>query len=184
MAKINQVDIKINNGQRGSIRSPLLEDARAITSLSKEVIGEEIYHITTLEEFKMSEEQCQEWIIHHNLDPNKLLLVAEVAGKVVGFLDFANGHRLRLEHQGSLGISIQKNYRGLGLGKLLMETLIHWAQDHPIIEKICLEVLASNEPAIQLYKSLGFNIEGRKIKQLKLDDHTYEDLIQMAKLLN
>jgi ribosomal protein S18 acetylase RimI-like enzyme len=47
------------------------------------------------------------------------------------------------------------------------------------IERIELEVFASNEPAIALYRALGFATEGIKRKARKLDG-SHEDNVCMA----
>jgi len=47
------------------------------------------------------------------------------------------------------------------------------------LERIELEVFASNAPAIKLYEKVGFVVEGVKQKARKLDD-IYDDLIEMA----
>jgi len=60
-----------------------------------------------------------------------------------------------------------------------METLIQWAQDNPAIEKIFLNVFATNQRAIRLYGNLGFKEEGRFIKAVKQPDGEYVDVLQM-----
>jgi RimJ/RimL family protein N-acetyltransferase len=47
------------------------------------------------------------------------------------------------------------------------------------LERIELEVFASNTPAITLYEKKGFVVEGVKKKARKLDG-VYDDMIQMA----
>ena len=50
------------------------------------------------------------------------------------------------------------------------------------IEKIELQVYASNRPARALYRKFGFAQEGRRIRARKLDGK-YDDVILMGKLL-
>ena len=64
-------------------------------------------------------------------------------------------------------------YRGKGLGRKLAERAISDARARGI-ERIELEVFASNTRAIQLYEKLGFAHEGVKRKGRKLDG-AYED---------
>jgi RimJ/RimL family protein N-acetyltransferase len=42
------------------------------------------------------------------------------------------------------------------VGTALLQALLEWAESSPVIEKVCLDVFATNEPAIRLYKNLGF----------------------------
>ena len=45
------------------------------------------------------------------------------------------------------------------MGKRLLQQSIHWADENEI-KRISLQVLETNEKAIQLYKKLGFEVEG------------------------
>jgi RimJ/RimL family protein N-acetyltransferase len=65
-------------------------------------------------------------------------------------------------HTGVLGISVAKAYRGLGIGRSLMTTLIAEAKARISgLSIISLDVFGSNEPGIHLYQSLGFLEYGR-----------------------
>lgn len=78
---------------------------------------------------------------------------------------------------------ILKKYRGLGIGKCLLEQLLKWAECNPYIEKISLGVFSTNESAIALYKKMGFVEEGRKINEIKLNDKQYIDDVLMYKMV-
>jgi ribosomal protein S18 acetylase RimI-like enzyme len=71
-------------------------------------------------------------------------------------------------------------YRGRGLGRQLAVHAIEAARQKGI-ERIELEVFASNTPAIALYRALGFATEGTKRRARKLDGE-YDDNIIMALL--
>jgi ribosomal protein S18 acetylase RimI-like enzyme len=68
--------------------------------------------------------------------------------------------------------------RGQKIGRRLIEATIEAARSIGL-EKIELSVHATNEPAIALYRSLGFEEEGRK-KRGCLVDGLYDDIILMA----
>ena len=89
---------------------------------------------------------------------------------------FVEGFR----HVGTLGMGILPKYRGKGLGHRLATDTIRAATDAGM-ERIELEVFASNERAIALYRKLGFVIEGIKRNARKLDG-VYDDNIFMALL--
>lgn len=61
----------------------------------------------------------------------------------------------------NLGIAIAKNWRGKGIGHILLEELILRSEQkwHP--KNIYLHVVSSNKEARQLYESLGFVIIAR-----------------------
>ena len=56
-------------------------------------------------------------------------------------------------------VVIDKNYRGKGYSKILMEALLNEGRSKGINE-YTLEVRVSNTPAIKLYEGLGFVSEG------------------------
>jgi ribosomal protein S18 acetylase RimI-like enzyme len=61
------------------------------------------------------------------------------------------------EHVGGFGLSIDKKYRGQGLGSLLMdEVLIESKKKLKKMKYIYLEVFAENIAAIKLYEKKGF----------------------------
>lgn len=110
------------------------------------------------------------------------MLVLTGAGEVVGWCDIARVQWEGLRHVGRMGMGLLPPYRGQGLGRRLAEVTIEAVRSAGI-ERIELEVFASNVPAIRLYESLGFQREGRKRRFRKLDG-AYDDNIIMALLGN
>lgn len=108
-------------------------------------------------------------------------LVALAAdGTVVGWCDVHRGEREGFRHVGHFGMGLVDGWRGLGLGRRLAEAAIAagWAAG---MERIELEVFASNANAIALYEKLGFATEGVKRRARKIDG-AYDDNILMALL--
>ena len=99
-------------------------------------------------------------------------------GKVVGWCDIARGERESIAHTGHLGMGLVKEHRGQGHGRRLMEAALTAAKAQGI-ERVELEVFASNAPAVTLYRKLGFREEGRKLKARKIDG-VYDDILVMA----
>ncbi len=57
-------------------------------------------------------------------------------------------------------IAVKKEYRGLGIGKGLVSSLIDIAQNDELVEGISLEVRRSNFTAQDLYRKYGFYVIG------------------------
>ena len=74
-----------------------------------------------------------------------------------------------------------KEWRGQGIGTMLMESLLEWATANPLIEKVCLEVFTTNSNAIRLYRKLGFVEEGLRLKDIKFGPGRYVDTLAMGK---
>lgn len=166
-----------------TIRSAIEADAEQILNLAKAVIAEEIHQLTASEEFKMTLDEEQKWISSNLEKPYAIVLIAITDGEIVGILDFSSGHRNRIAHTGEFGMSVAKAYRNKGIGSLLLESLFKWAKETNKIEKINLQVHATNENAIQVYKKMGFSVEGTRKKELKYSDNEYVDSILMAKFV-
>ena len=96
--------------------------------------------------------------------PNSTILAAFLGGAVIGLVDIRGGSNEFDRHSGVLGISVARDWRGKGLGRALMQAAIAEAKAWPGFCRIELEVVTWNTPAIALYESLGFRIEGRKRK--------------------
>lgn len=165
------------------IRAATEEDAENILAIQSEVLAEEYFLITTLEEFQQTIGEQKKWIQAKLANERELMLIAQYQEQTVGWLVFQSPNRKKLAHTGSFGMMILKEYRGLGIGKRLLEQLLKWAELNPYIEKVSLGVFSTNESAIALYKKMGFVEEGRKINEIKLNDKQYIDDVLMYKMV-
>lgn len=105
-------------------------------------------------------------------------LVALDGEEVVGWCDIIPRRFVGFGHCGELGMGVHPEHRGRGLGRRLAGKAIERAWEQGL-EKIELEVYASNRAARALYERLGFTVEGVKRRSRKLDGE-YDDLVQMA----
>lgn len=106
-------------------------------------------------------------------NPVSNFLVLEKDGLVVGFLDYWVTFDSATIDQ----IAIKKSERNQGFAKILLEKSINDLKELGEVSFFTLEVRASNEPAINLYKSFGF--QKVTIKEKYYDDG--EDAIYMIK---
>lgn len=107
-------------------------------------------------------------------------LVISAADQVVGWCDIIGNPAPGFRHVGRLGMGLLPAYRGRGLGRRLAERTIAAAREAGM-ERIELDVFASNTGAIVLYQRLGFIAEGIKKRARKLDG-VYDDQVFMALL--
>ena len=106
-------------------------------------------------------------------NPVSNFLVLEKDGLVVGFLDYWVTFDSATIDQ----IAVKKSERNQGFAKILLEKSINDLKELGEVSFFTLEVRASNEPAINLYKSFGF--QKVTIKEKYYDDG--EDAIYMIK---
>jgi RimJ/RimL family protein N-acetyltransferase len=100
--------------------------------------------------------------------------------RVVGWCDIVRVPMEGFTHTGRLGMGLIAPYRGQGIGRRLAAAAIEAARAAGM-ERIELEVLATNVNAIRLYEKLGFVHEGVKRRARHLDG-AWEDNVMMALL--
>lgn len=105
------------------------------------------------------------------------MLVALVDNKIVGSCSLrTNESRMRLKHIGVLGITILKDYWGIGIGKSLILSAIEKGKKSGLT-RIELLTRVDNEKAISLYKKLGFEIEGQLKNAVYIDGKYFDNYI-------
>lgn len=108
------------------------------------------------------------------------LVALDTQKKIVGEIDITVKNLARVRHNGALTIGILPEFQGLGLGSILLERALAWAQEQHLL-RIELSVFTSNERALALYKKFGFINEGLRQKFLRHEDGRFEDDLLMAK---
>ena len=183
MSMITATPFQAKNGKTVLLRSAIPADASQLLEHAYAIFTEGEFVLSTLDDFHMTEEQEAAWLQTNLDDPYKIVIVAEANSQIIGMLDFHNGGRKRISHVGEFGISVNKAWRDQGIGRALLSALILWTQQQPTIEKVCLEVFVTNTRAIALYQALGFQEEGRLVKEIKLSPGIYVDTLRMARFV-
>ena len=168
--------MNIPNGKKIIIRRAKESDAEGIINCFNDVMSEGIY---LLGERYMGDAEFLSLRIKD--ENNELFLVALDNEKIIGILTLTRESFVKNMHGAFLGIAIIKGYRHQGIGKNMINMSFEWAREVGI-EKICLEVFSTNIHAIELYKKMGFEIEGVRKKQFKIAGEYVDDVL-MAKFL-
>ena len=87
----------------------------------------------------------------------------------------------KLAHQCEFGIVVGSKFRGKGVGRELLRNIFHLAKENFKIELINLQVYAEN-PAIRLYRRMGFREFGRQTHWIK-DKGVYQGRLFMERFL-
>lgn len=81
---------------------------------------------------------------------------------------------------GEYGILMgERSEWGKGYAKEASKTILEYCFNQLNLRKVNLGVIAENIPAINLYKTLGFNIEGHYKHHVKFENH-FSDVFRMA----
>lgn len=114
---------------------------------------------------------------------NRFCYFVEINGKLAGMAGAYRESHLKLSHIVVLfGIYLAIEYRGKGISKKLLKTLLDDLKARPDVIKLNLDVTTIQKPAINLYKSFGFEIVGELKKELLVDGKFY-DVFEMEKYL-
>ena len=166
-----------------TLRCPTKYDAIELSRLRVKIDGETENLDRESGEGILTPEAFKNLIYEDSIAIKTLFLIAEVEGTIVGFTRCEGSKLSRYRHKAEFGICISKEYWGHGIGKLLLEEILMWA-DTVGIEKISLTVVQTNTKAIQLYKKYGFKEEGLLINDRIHKDGTYYNTVLMGRLLS
>lgn len=109
-------------------------------------------------------------------NPRALMLVAVRGNELLGELTVRGiSIRRAVAHVATLGMSVRADARGQGIGKVLLEDAIAWVADAGF-KRLELAVYARNQPAISLYETHGFVLEGRRRGFIKEGEVFLDDL--------
>ncbi|MCP4442238.1 MAG: GNAT family N-acetyltransferase [Aureispira sp.] len=116
-------------------------------------------------------------------DEENFILGCFDGSKLVGMIVFMRKQRRKLKHKGSIfGMFVDRDYRGKGLGKLLLRKCIEKASLIEGLEFIHLSVTDFAKEAQQLYTQMGFKIWGRESPSLKVGDQYFDEIFMYLKL--
>jgi RimJ/RimL family protein N-acetyltransferase len=107
-------------------------------------------------------------------------VVAEEYGEVIGHAFLDPLPMRATSHVFELTIVVHPDHRRRGVGRRLLDDLLAWADADPRVGKVELRVRSRNEPALALYRAVGFVEEGRLKGRVRLPDGTDEDDVAMA----
>lgn len=175
--------IALKNGEKIVIRKAMKSDAQEIINYIQKIAGESNNLTFGVGEFEVTLAQEEEMIEKVSKADNKLFLIVLKDDEIIGNLSFMGGNRPRTKHMGDLGMTVLKSYWGQGIGSALLEFLIDWSKNNPIIRKINLQVKVDNVKAIKLYKKFNFKNEGR-IERFFLIDALFYDVYSMGLLID
>jgi len=116
-----------------------------------------------------------------DLPADDYLLVACVAGDVVGNAGLHASKSPRRRHVGSLGMAVRDDRQRHGVGTALMKAAIELADGWLNYQRLELFVYTDNLAALALYRKFGFAIEGT-CRAYAFRDGRYVDAYQMARL--
>ena len=153
--------VKLKDGRECILRNGTEDDAKAVFEVFNLTHGQTDYLLSYPDENSFNIEQEAEFLKGKTESENEIEIVAEVDGYIAGTAGIeAVGTKDKVKYRAELGISVDKEYWGLGIGRALMEACVECAKAAGYAQ-VELEAVAENERAIALYESCGFVEFGR-----------------------
>jgi RimJ/RimL family protein N-acetyltransferase len=160
------------------VRRAVPADAEALARLGRAVADEDELWLT----YERSASDERRNIKSVRRDPNVAVFVAETPTGVAGRLSIARDSSAQSHHVAELGLMVAESERRRGIGTALIDEAVKWARASGVT-KLELHVFPHNEPAIALYRKLGFQEEGRRRRHYRIGGR-YVDAILMARCLD
>ena len=168
--------VQLKNGEMCTLRSPDREDAQEILNHMITTSDETDNMMRYCDEITTTVEEEKEYLGGIEASRNAIMVSAVIDGKIVANAGINPVHECeKCRHRADLGISIQRDYWGLGLGTHIMTAIFEAARQAGYAQ-IELSVVTDNERAISLYKKFGFQIFGTNEKAFRSRSGKYQAL--------
>ena len=176
--RYNQTVI-LKNGKEALLRNGDAADGRVVYEVFNATHAETDYLLSYPDENNFDPDQEAQFLQEKTNSSDEIEIIAIIDGKVVGTAGIdAVGRKHKLRHRAELGVSVLKEYWGLGLGKALTKACIQCAKEAGYTQ-VELNVVAENKAAISLYQSLGFEEFGRNPRGFNSRISGYQELVYM-----
>ena len=171
--------VLLTGGVELLVRNAVASDARALRETMQRTHVETDYLLSYPDEQSVDDEQEARSLEEAERSGNEVELIAVIDGRIVGSAGVsAVRSRRKVAHRARFGISVLKEYWGMGIGRVLMEASIDCARQAGYTQ-FELEVVADNERAVSLYRRAGFDEYGRNPRGYRSAASGYQELVHM-----
>jgi RimJ/RimL family protein N-acetyltransferase len=133
---------------------------------------------------KVTREEEAEWLAQTVVaieGENVINIVADIDGKIVANGDVTRGRYKDTHHHGHLGLTMTRKYRGQGIGRRMIETLVRESSAAGL-RTLDTKFLAENETARRAYEKAGFKQAGIIPHKVFRDGKYFDGLIMAREL--
>lgn len=163
--------IELKNGRSATLCPPQPAKAAETLALLRQLSAETPYLLRAPEDWDSMTDEQEAGFLQANLDnPNVLMLLCEVDGRIVGVCDITFQTLKKLKHRGNLGICIARDYWGLGIGSHMFDAMIAEARSREGVKQVDLEFIEGNARARALYEKKGFRVVGVRPDAIQTSD--------------
>lgn len=166
-----------------TLREAIPKDAEELLEVMNTLDKETPYLLVNQQSLKLRPTDMADQIDYIYEQDNQLILLAYNHDELIGVATVMGEMDQPLKHIGEIGISILQEYWGYGLGTIMLEEIIFWAQEAKVIKRLEIKVQERNSRALHLYQKLGFETEGIIRRGFLSEDNEYLDIRLMSYLL-
>ena len=171
--------ITLKDGRRCVLRNAAAADGEAVFDVFNRTHAETDYLLSYPDENSYDPEQEAQFLQEKTDSPQEIEILALVEGKAAGVAGIeAVGTKHKVRHRAEFGISILREYWGLGLGRALTDACIRCAREAGYLQ-LELNAVAENERAISLYRSVGFEEFGRNPRGFRSRSSGFQEVVYM-----
>ena len=171
--------IRLRDGRECVLRSGGEADGRQALDCFIRTHAQTDWLLTYPEEILLSPEQEGEYLEKRTASPREVEILAVVDGQIVGLAGVdALSAREKVRHRASFGISIDREYWGLGIGRAMLRACIACAKKAGYAQ-LELDVVSDNDRALALYESEGFAECGRNPRGCRSRTSGWQELVSM-----
>ena len=158
------------------IRPGLPSDAAGILECLVSTLAERIWFDRDEHEVGINGPDVLKESIREFRPGEKQYLVAVHAEQLVGFILIMRGNLKGSKHAADFGMSILPGFREKGIGSMLVQGAIEWANHHGV-EKLFCSTLSNNIRAVKLYEKFNFTQEGVRRNQYKISGEYVDQVL-------
>ena len=171
--------IILKNGTEALLRNADGADGAEVFDVFNKAHAETDFLLTYPDENSYDPEKEAAFLEEKTKSRNEIEIVAVTDGKIVGTAGIGQvGSKYKLTHRAEFGVSVLREYWGLGIGKALTDACIKCAKEAGYVQ-LELGAVGENERAISMYKKAGFVEFGRNPKGFKSRSGNYQELVYM-----
>lgn len=172
-------NIRLKDGRECCIRNGVRGDGKAALETFILTHAETDFLLTYPDENTFTPRMEDDFLQAKAENPAEAELLAEVDGHVIGLAGFSSlGKSFKVLRRAEFGISLERDFWGLGAGKALTEACIECARKAGY-RQLELEVTADNTRAMSMYRKFGFVEYGRNPRGFLKRDGIYQELVLM-----
>lgn len=171
--------ITLKNGTECCLRNGTESDAQAVFDNFNLTHSETDFLLSYPDENSFDVMQEGRFLKEKTESENEIELIAVVDHAVAGTAGIeAIGNKYKVRHRAEFGISVAREFWGLGIGQALLAACIECARAAGYVQ-LELNVVAENTRALSMYQKAGFIEYGRNPKGFHSRTAGFQEVIYM-----